>query len=63
MGVALARLTLAEPLIKAGRLVPLTGKCLQADFAHYLVYPERSLGHPDFQTVRKWVLDQARVDA
>lgn len=63
MGVALARLTLAEPLIKAGRLVPLTGKCLQADFAHYLVYPERSLAHPDFQTVRKWVLDQARVDA
>jgi len=59
MGVALGRATLAEPLIKAGRLVPLTRKRLQADFAHYLVYPERSLEHPDFQTVRGWILAQA----
>lgn len=63
MGVALARATLAEPLIKAGRLVPLTRKRLQADFAHYLVYPERSLAHPDFRTVRGWLLEQAGVDA
>lgn len=59
MGVALARATLAEPLIRAGRLVPLTRKRMQVDFAHYLVYPERSLGHPEFQTVRRWLLEQA----
>lgn len=63
VGVALARGTLAEPLIKAGRLVPLTRKRLQAGFAHYLVYPERSLDHPDFETVRSWILKQARVVA
>ncbi len=59
MGVALARATLAEPLIRAGRLVPLTRKRLQVDFAHYLVYPERSLSHPDFPVVRQWLLQQA----
>lgn len=59
MGVALARATLAEPLIRAGRLVSLTRKRMQVDFAHYLVYPERSLEHPDFQTVRHWLLEQA----
>lgn len=59
VGVALARWTLAEPLVKAGRLVTLTKKRLQADFAHYLVYPERSLGHPGFRKVRTWLLEQA----
>ena len=61
VGVALARWTLAEPLVKAGRLVTLTKKRLQADFAHYLVYPERSLGHPGFRKVRAWLLEQAGV--
>lgn len=61
MGVALGRWTLAEPLIRAGRLLPLTRKRLQADFAHYLVYPERSQSLPDFATVRAWVLQQAGV--
>ncbi|WP_448480092.1 LysR substrate-binding domain-containing protein [Pseudoxanthomonas mexicana] len=61
VGVALARWTLAEPLVKAGRLMTLTKKRLQADFAHYLVYPERSLGHPGFRKVRAWLLEQAGV--
>ena len=59
MGAALARWTLAEPLVRAGRLVPLTRKRLRAGFAHYLVYPERSLPHPGFATVRAWLLEQA----
>ncbi|WP_372017129.1 LysR substrate-binding domain-containing protein [Pseudoxanthomonas sp. 10H] len=59
MGVALARWTLAEPLVRAGRLVPLTGERMPAGFGHYLVYPARSLAHPGFATVRAWLLEQA----
>lgn len=61
LGIALARQTLAQPLIDSGRLVPLTRKRLKADFAHYLVYPERSRQHPGFQTLRGWLLEQAGV--
>ena len=61
LGVALGRWTLAEPLIRAGRLLPLSRKRLQADFAHYLVYPERSRSLADFATVRDWILRQAAV--
>jgi LysR family transcriptional regulator, glycine cleavage system transcriptional activator len=61
VGVALARGTLAEPLIRAGRLVALTRKRLKAGFAHYLVYPERSLDHNGFQQVRRWLLEQAQA--
>ena len=59
LGVALARLTLAQPLIDSGRLVALTSKRLKPGFAHYLVYPERSRQHPGFQTMRDWLLAQA----
>jgi LysR family transcriptional regulator, glycine cleavage system transcriptional activator len=61
LGVALARLTLAQPLIDSGRLVRLTPKRLKAEFAHYLVYPQRSLLLPGFQTMRGWLLQQAAV--
>lgn len=63
LGIALARQTLAQPLIDSGRLVPLTRKRLKAEFAHYLVYPERSRQHPGFQTLRGWLLEQAGVKA
>lgn len=59
MGVALARLTLAQPLIAAGRLVRLTRRRLKPDFAHYLVYPERSLRHPGAVLVCDWLRQQA----
>ncbi|KAF1704616.1 LysR substrate-binding domain-containing protein [Pseudoxanthomonas kaohsiungensis] len=59
IGVALARWTLAEPLVRAGRLQPLAQERMQAGFGHYLVYPERSLSHAGFATVREWLLDQA----
>lgn len=61
LGVALARQTLAQPLIDSGRLVPLTRKRLKAGFSHYLVYPERSLQLPGFQAMRGWLLEQAGV--
>ncbi len=63
LGIALARLTLAQPLIDSGRLVLLTRKRLKAGFAHYLVYPQRSSQHPGFQTMRSWLLEQAGVQA
>lgn len=63
LGIALARQTLAQPLIDSGRLVPLTRKRLKAEFAHYLVYPERSRQHPGFQTLRGWLLEQAGIKA
>jgi len=63
VGVALARLTLAEPLLRAGRLVLLGRRRLPAGFGHYLVYPERSLSHPAFATVRAWILEQAAATA
>ncbi|UNK58782.1 LysR substrate-binding domain-containing protein [Pseudoxanthomonas daejeonensis] len=59
MGVALARWTLAEPLVRAGRLVPLAREHLPAGFGHYLVYPERSVSHPGFAIMREWLLEQA----
>ena len=61
LGIALARKTLAQPLIDSGRLVLLTRKRLKAEFAHYLVYPQRSLQHPGFQALRSWLLEQAGV--
>ena len=63
LGIALARQTLAQPLIDSGRLVPLTRKRLKAEFAHYLVYPQRSLSLPGFQTLRRWLLEQAGARA
>ncbi len=63
LGIALARQTLAQPLIDSGRLVMLTRKRLKAEFAHYLVYPPRSLQHAGFQTLRGWLLEQAAVKA
>jgi len=63
VGVALARLTLVEPLLRAGRLVRLGRRRMPAGFSHYLVYPERSLAHPAFAAVRAWVLEQAAATA
>ncbi len=56
-------LTLAQSLVDSGRLALLTRKRLKAEFAHYLVYPERSLQHARFQTLRGWLLEQAGVKA
>ena len=61
LGVALARLTLAQPLIDSGRLAILTRKRIKPGFAHYLVYPERSRQHPAFNTLREWVRAQAAM--
>ena len=62
LGVALGRMTLARPLVDAGRLVPLFPQRLKAAFAHYLVYPPRSSGHAGLQALRAWLLEEAGAD-
>lgn len=62
LGIALGRMTLARPLVEAGRLVPLFDQRLKAEFAHYLVYPPRSEGHAGLLALRAWLLEEARAD-
>lgn len=60
LGIALGRLTLIRPLVKAGLLVPLFTECLKTDRAHYLVYPQRSDDHAGLGAFREWLLAEAR---
>jgi len=57
VGVALARLTLARPLIEAGLLQRLDERNMCAGYGFYLVYPERTRQLPHFQVVRDWLLE------
>jgi LysR family glycine cleavage system transcriptional activator len=61
MGIVLGRISLARPLIEAGRLQPLFAERLKSDFAHYLVWPERSRTHAGLAIFREWVLAEARL--
>jgi len=61
LGVALGRMTLARPLLDAGRLIMLCDERLPSDFAHYLVYPPRSQDHAGLTAFRDWLLDAARA--
>lgn len=60
IGIALGRLTLAQALLDAGRLVALSDQRLRADFSHYLVYPARSVDHAGLKAFRAWLFEQAR---
>jgi LysR family glycine cleavage system transcriptional activator len=59
MGIVLGRLTLAQPLIDAQRLVRLFDEKLKSDFSHYLVFPPRARSHQGLQQFSAWVLDEA----
>lgn len=59
LGIALGRMTMARPLIDAGRLQVLTTQRLRAEFAHYFVTPPRSAEKSSVQRFRSWVLAQA----
>nr|WP_263858597.1 LysR substrate-binding domain-containing protein [Coralloluteibacterium stylophorae] len=63
LGVALGRLTLAQPLVDAGLLVRLSRKRLRMNYAHWLVYPPRSLGHAGFLAFRAWLHAQLGREA
>ncbi|MBB6186994.1 LysR substrate-binding domain-containing protein [Rhodanobacter sp. MP7CTX1] len=60
MGIALGRVTMAQPLVKSGQLVLLSRRRLRSDYAHYLVYPPRSAQHPALLAFRAWLLDEAQ---
>ncbi len=62
LGVALGRVTLTRPMVKAGLLVRLfAGECLPAEFAHYLVYPPRSQSHAGLAAFRTWLQQEAQL--
>jgi len=63
VGVGLARITRARPLLDAGLLVPLIAEAVRADFAHYLVYPPRSDSHAGLTAFRDWLHEEARIFA
>jgi LysR family glycine cleavage system transcriptional activator len=52
-----------RPLVDAGLLVPLFHERLNAEFAHYLVYPPRSENHSGLAAFRSWLLQEAKVYA
>ncbi|AWV05837.1 LysR substrate-binding domain-containing protein [Marilutibacter maris] len=60
VGVALGRLTRARLLIESGHLVRLSNERLRTNYAHYLVYPQRSADHAGLQAFRGWLLEEAR---
>ncbi|MGL6289578.1 MAG: LysR substrate-binding domain-containing protein [Silanimonas sp.] len=59
VGVALARLSLTQSLVAAGRLRVLSRRRLPSPYAHYLVVPARSADHPGVQALRAWLLAEA----
>jgi LysR family glycine cleavage system transcriptional activator len=63
LGIALGRMMLARPMIDVGRLTVLFDLRLPAQYAHYLVYPERSQSHAGLALFREWLLQQAQVYA
>lgn len=60
LGIALGRMTMARPLIEAGRLKSLSKQRLRAESSHYLVYPLRSERRQSVQLFRAWLHAQAR---
>lgn len=63
VGVALARLTRVRLLLASGQLVRLTREQLKTDYAHYLVYPQRSATHAGLLAFRDWLHAQAAATA
>ena len=60
IGVALARLILAKPLLDNGSLVALSAQRMPAGYGHYLVYPPRSAQHPPLLAFRSWLHAELR---
>ena len=60
VGVALGKLTRIRLLLESGQLVRLTPEQLPTDYAHYLVYPERSRDHAGLRAFREWLLRESQ---
>jgi LysR family glycine cleavage system transcriptional activator len=59
-GVAMARLSLAEGDLAAGRLVKPFALELRSQFAYYLTIPAGTLDQPKVKAFRHWILEEAR---
>ena len=59
MGVALARMVMARPLIEAGLLKVLGNRYQQIPEAYFLVYPEHAKDHAGLCIFREWLLCEA----
>ena len=59
MGVSLGRSALVAEDLAAGRLVRPFAQSRPADFAYYVVMPEREVGNPRVRTFTTWLDDQA----
>ena len=62
VGIGLARMTRARPLLDSGLLQRLCDESLRTDYAHYLVYPPRSQRHAGLVAFEAWLMEEARDD-
>jgi LysR family glycine cleavage system transcriptional activator len=62
-GVALARKSIVSSELADGRLVVLFDVPLAADYAYYLVYPERTLDNRRARAFRDWLMHAVRPQA
>lgn len=60
VGIGLARMTRARPLLDSGLLRQIMPERLRTEYAHYLVYPPRSRQHAGLCAFRDWLLAEAR---
>ena len=63
VGIGLARMTRARPLLESGLLRRLCDESLHTDYAHYLVYPPRSQRHAGLVAFEAWLMEEARAYA
>ena len=61
VGIVLARHILAAPFIQTGRLRYIGKQKLPAEYAYYLVYPERSKNHRGLIYFKQWLETQVKV--
>jgi len=62
VGIALGRITMARPMIESGKLVRLTRKSLQADYAHWFIWPPRTRAHKGVLAFRDWLRAEVARD-
>jgi len=62
-GVALGRSALALDDLAAGRLVRPFDFALPAEYAYYILCPERTANRPNIKTFREWLLAQSTPEA
>jgi len=60
LGVALARASLVEAEVAAGRLVRLFSRSVRMRYSYYIVYPPGSKSFGKIQLFQEWLLEQVR---